>query len=330
MSTIALYAGKINQMPWLISDVKKSVGEYKSELFSLKNKALSVNRSVCNLDEVISSIQTSTQTQEEKIAALESLSQHSETFISDVVRIDGDVADIINKNKDDFYNDYYYLKPDCEKGWLELIVDKACDWCSKHWKEILIGLAAIVIGAILTFLTGGAFLPALLAGLKAAIVAGLISGGICAGISITVSIVNGESFETTIMKAFDAFGDGFASGFMTGGLFAGGSQALSAVMNVSAKMGASATVAGKFKFWSPNSLDNPNLGGTLFKIGKTLRFDVEAGKQLFHTHLTKNIFEQLPKFLQSAKWLFEPSKRDVHMKLTELLGGLIGASVQKK
>ena len=60
MATIALYAGKINQMPSLISDVKKSVNEYKSELFSLKTAMLNVNKSVCDLDDVISSIQTST------------------------------------------------------------------------------------------------------------------------------------------------------------------------------------------------------------------------------------------------------------------------------
>lgn len=39
MATIALYAGKINQMPSLISDVRKSVDAYSSELFSMKSKA---------------------------------------------------------------------------------------------------------------------------------------------------------------------------------------------------------------------------------------------------------------------------------------------------
>lgn len=66
MATIALYAGKINQMPGLIKDVKKSVSDYNSELFSLKKKALTINKSVCDLDDVISSIQSSTQTQDEK------------------------------------------------------------------------------------------------------------------------------------------------------------------------------------------------------------------------------------------------------------------------
>jgi len=55
MATITLYAGKINQMPGLINEVKKSVVDYKSELSALRKKTLNINRSVCNLDEVISS-----------------------------------------------------------------------------------------------------------------------------------------------------------------------------------------------------------------------------------------------------------------------------------
>lgn len=64
------------------------------------------------------------------------------------MRIDGDVADVINKSKNDFYEKYEYLKPDIEKSWLEEKVDSACEWCKKHWKEILITVT-IVIGAVL-------------------------------------------------------------------------------------------------------------------------------------------------------------------------------------
>ena len=40
---------------------KKSVRDYQAELFSLKSKMLTVNKSVCNLDCAISSVQTCTQ-----------------------------------------------------------------------------------------------------------------------------------------------------------------------------------------------------------------------------------------------------------------------------
>jgi len=71
LATIALYGNKINQMPGLIKEVKKTVTDYKSELSALKAKSLSINKSVCDLDDVINSIQTSTQTQEEKIDSLD-------------------------------------------------------------------------------------------------------------------------------------------------------------------------------------------------------------------------------------------------------------------
>jgi len=70
MATITLYAGKINQMPGLIKEVKKSVVDYKSELSALRKKTLNINRSVCNLDEVISSIQASSRLRIEKLIHL--------------------------------------------------------------------------------------------------------------------------------------------------------------------------------------------------------------------------------------------------------------------
>jgi len=99
MATIALYGNKINQMPGIIKEVKKTVTDYKSELSALKTKSLSINKSVCDVDDVINSIQTSTQTQEEKIDSLNEFNQNCENFVSDVVRIDGEVADLINQRK---------------------------------------------------------------------------------------------------------------------------------------------------------------------------------------------------------------------------------------
>lgn len=127
MATIALYAGKINNMPSLINDVKISVSELKTDLLTLKNNSLSINRNICNLDDVISSISSSTQIQEEKINTLNKLEQDIQQFAYDVVRIDSNVADFVNKCKDNFYNKYSYLKPESEKnGW-----EKFCDGCKK-------------------------------------------------------------------------------------------------------------------------------------------------------------------------------------------------------
>ena len=148
MSTITLSANKINMMPLLIIDASNAVKSYKSELQTLKLELLTIDNSVCNVDDVISSIKSSTQTQEDKIDALDNLKKDVNEFVADVVRIDGDAADAINQSKNDFYDKYEYLKPDIEKSWLEEKVDNACEWCKEHWKEILITVT-IVIGAVL-------------------------------------------------------------------------------------------------------------------------------------------------------------------------------------
>ena len=95
MATITLYAGKLNQMSSLLEGAKKSVSDYQAELFSLQSKTLNVNKSVCDLDDVIGSIQSSTQLQEQKLESLNTLSQNVDNFIADVVRIDGDAAAVV-------------------------------------------------------------------------------------------------------------------------------------------------------------------------------------------------------------------------------------------
>ena len=57
-------------------------------LKSLKSKVLSIDESICDVDDVISSIKSSTQTQEDKIKSLESLKENISEYISDVVTID--------------------------------------------------------------------------------------------------------------------------------------------------------------------------------------------------------------------------------------------------
>ena len=71
--TITLSANKINMMPLLIIDASNAVKSYKSELQTLKSKLLAIDSSVCNVDDVISSIKASTQTQKNKINALDNL-----------------------------------------------------------------------------------------------------------------------------------------------------------------------------------------------------------------------------------------------------------------
>lgn len=230
MATIALYANKINQMPGLIKDVKDSVNDYKSKLSALKLKSLTINKSVCNLDDVISSIQASPQTQEEKIASLDTFSNNYETFVSDVKSIDDDVADVIDERKDDFYDKYYYLKPECEKSDWEKFKDgvKAVgEWCKEHWKsigKILIAVVIIVALGIATALTGG-ILGVILAGAFWGALAGGLIGGVMGGI---ISAMNGGSF-------LEGFADGALSGAVTGAITGAACAGLGALGAIAGK-----------------------------------------------------------------------------------------------
>ena len=212
-ATLTLYADKINQMAGLVKEVKTAVTDYKTELLTLKTKAISVNGSICDLQDVISSIQASSQTQEEKIESLETFKNNSEEFIADVVRTDNDVADVINQRKEEFYEEYYYLKPECEKDWKEKAKDwvaSAVDWCKDNWKsigKILVAVVIIVALGIATAFTGG-LLGVILAGAFWGALSGALIGGLTSGLT---SAMNGGSF-------LEGFADGALSGAITGAI----------------------------------------------------------------------------------------------------------------
>ena len=188
------------------------------------------------MDDVVSSIQASSQTQEEKVTSLEGFRQSSEQFIEDTGGIDSEVADVIRQRKDDFYEQYSYLKPKSEKSWIENGLDTAGAWCKKHWKlivTVVVVVIAVVALAVITVVTGGAALGPLLTivvGVCKGIITGAIIGGLMGGMS---SVANGESFWT-------GFEDGAFSGMITGAIFGGigGSfQALGSSCNVLSKLG---------------------------------------------------------------------------------------------
>ena len=192
MSTITLYASKINQMPSLINEAKKSIKDYKTELNQLKSKVMKIDSSICNVDDLINSVKTSTETQKDKIESLDKLKDKVNDFISDVVRIDGDAAEAINKSKDDFYDKYYYLKPECEKSNWEKFKNgckKVGEWCKEHWKGAM-ALGALfgagiggLSGGIISAATGGSFWDGFESGAFSGAIAGIISGGMGFGLS---------------------------------------------------------------------------------------------------------------------------------------------------
>ncbi len=207
MATIELYKDKINSMSNYIEQAKNAVSDFCVDLSALKSKILGINSSVC--DNVVSSISSSSQTQEQQIAGLEATQKEVNAFIDLTINRDNSAADAVSKAKDEFYKEYSYLKPECEKSGWEKFCDglkKVGDWCKEHWK--LIATVVICIAAIALICTGvGGILGA--AAIGALIGAG--SGGLLGGIS---SVLSGGSF-------LDGFEEGAFSGAISGAIMGG-------------------------------------------------------------------------------------------------------------
>ena len=207
MATIELYKDKINSMSNYIEQAKNAVSDFCVDLSALKSKILGINSSVC--DNVVSSISSSSQTQEQQIAGLEATQKEVNAFIALTINRDNSAADAVSKAKDEFYKEYSYLKPECEKSDWEKFCDglkKVGDWCKEHWK--LIVTVVICIAAIALICTGvGGILGA--AAIGALIGAG--SGGLIGGIT---SVLSGGSF-------LDGFEEGAFSGAISGAIMGG-------------------------------------------------------------------------------------------------------------
>ena len=62
----------------------------------------------------------------------------ADSFVAEMIDSTNDA--FINNSKDDFYDKYEYLKPECEKSWLEKAkecIDSACEWCKDLWNKII-------------------------------------------------------------------------------------------------------------------------------------------------------------------------------------------------
>lgn len=205
MATIALYANKLNTMPGLVSDIRSSANDFKSELMSLKGKVQSINRNICNVDDVLTSISASTKMQEDKIDVLNRLGEEVKRFAADVAKVDGNVAQKVEQSKKDFYDKYSYLKPFWEKNLFEQMLDvgsfllkSAAEWCIEHWKEIT--TVILILGAIaavaLVIATGGMALAPMLAAILTSL--GMASGTALTVATITSLVVAGIALTSTV------------------------------------------------------------------------------------------------------------------------------------
>ncbi len=204
MATIELYKSKINNMSNYINQAKSAVGDFCVDLSALKSKILGINSSVC--DSVVASISSSSQTQEQQIAGLEATQREVDEFIKLTVNRDNSVSSEISRAKKDFYKQYSYLKPECEKSdWEKFCggLKKVGQWCKEHWKEIVL-VIEIVVAVVCLCVPG---LQGIGTGILIGALRGALTGGLIGGIT---SMLTGGSFL-----------DGFAQGVLDGAIMGG-------------------------------------------------------------------------------------------------------------
>lgn len=214
MATITLYKDKVNGVGSLLDDIIKSVNNLDVQLGTLKNTLQGVDSSTCNLQDTVDSISSSSKSEKDKIADLKKLNGKLTEFIETTTNRDNSARDEINKQKDDFYTKYKYLKPECEKSRTEKFVEslkKVCDWCKEHWK--LIATIVIVVVSVAVLLIPG--VGPIIAGACWGAILGAVIGGVSGGLE---SMAQGGSF----LKGFeDGAFSGAISGAISGAAFAG-------------------------------------------------------------------------------------------------------------
>lgn len=109
----------------------------------------------------------------------------------------------------------------------------------------------------------------------------------------TTDVLSLPYYHSGHEKSTKAAVDGFADGFMTGGIMAGGSQILSSGFKVAANAGVPTgrngglTIGDRVRVLSPNHPQAYEAGGTLLKIGskyRNIRFDV-GSNSMFHMNI---------------------------------------------
>lgn len=222
--------GTVSQLQGGLSTLQSSICATIESLRAVNQKMSNLSGGLGNLSSAYQNVQSRIFKEESRLTSVERVLRTSTTFLNNVVSTDSRVAKLVNQNQEKFFETHHWLRPVVveEKSWweqrvedwnnfwstagevLKSTLDGILSWVKEHAVEIIIGAVAIVVGAVLTALTGGAFLAALVVGLKAAAISAMISGAINASVAV---LSGGDILES--------FGDGLASGFMFGGLFSG-------------------------------------------------------------------------------------------------------------
>ena len=166
MATIELTTSRVNLMSDKYLTLKGYISAFKTSNETMKTSTFLFDDCICNAETIRNNIQITVDKQETELTSIDGLIEETDEFFDLVLSKDEEVANEIENRKDDFYEEYDYLKPDCEKSSWENFWEGTAEWCAEHWDIItvvLVVLAVIVLTvvAVVTFGAGAVALVAL-------------------------------------------------------------------------------------------------------------------------------------------------------------------------
>ena len=125
------------------SDISKFISNVDSVISSfktVKNEIYDVNGGTTNLQEALDNVEARINLEEEKKESAQKVQRKAENFLDLVVRIDKQVAEAVNKNKEAFYKTNPWLRPptsvDPDKVWYEQAWDWLCGTAEEIAKDV--------------------------------------------------------------------------------------------------------------------------------------------------------------------------------------------------
>ena len=186
---------------------KAAASNLVSELANLK-LTIDVAGDAVDISSSLSQVKQAQTREETKSGSLTLAYSELDTYIAEAGAADNAVSVDIGSMKADFYKEYPYLKPECEKGFWE----KVGEWCKEHWKIIVVVVLVIVSIVIICVCPASGLLAAALLGAAKGCLMGL---AVSAAINTAGNLIQGKPLLSGLE---DACFSGAVGGFIGGGI----------------------------------------------------------------------------------------------------------------
>jgi len=174
---ITLKKSKFDSFSDVFDRLLSKLNVYDSTVQDLRNTVAGVgceenNQVSSDLSDAIDAIVDSEESKEDKKKKINDLKDKLETFVNDAVQHERAAADKIREKKKDFYKNYSYLEPDCEKDFWNRAADfgkKIGRWVADHLDVITAALIVLAAIVIVVFFPGACAILAIIVGVLSAV-----------------------------------------------------------------------------------------------------------------------------------------------------------------